>query len=423
MSNRDWIVLGSELSPFTLKLLAMCRYKGLACRHLPDEGGWLENLRISLRKERLVRGRLQLTWPEFTDEDEFPLVPFLFGPNGENLYDSTAIADWLDRHFANLALVPPDPALAFCVRLLDEFADEWMLYLVHHGRWKLSAADNDAGARLAREMRTVTFGWRWPVRHFFSARQVRRLPYLFSVAPEGFSIPGLPRNRQPPARAGFPPTHALLEGSYRRILLALEAILGGQPCLFGHTPTLADFSIYGQIGMNLSDPSADRFIAGTAPHTHAWAVRMHRHAFTQVPSPLEGRGSGRGVMATTDTPSPPPSPPTTGERGYQLSPSLRPLLAEVCRVYVPLMRQNAAACERFKAQGERRFNEAAFDAGRCLYDGELDGMPFRAVAKSFQAKTWRRLCEAWQALGEAERARLGALLPQNHGLGQYSTPQ
>ncbi len=394
MSNRDWIILGSELSPFTLKLLAMCRYKGLACRHLPDEGGWLENLRISLRKERLVRGRLPLTWPEFTDEDEFPLVPFLFGPNGENLYDSTAIAEWLDRHFANLALVPPDPALAFCVRLLDEFADEWMLYLVHHGRWKLSAADNDAGARLAREMRTVTFGWRWPVRHFFSARQVRRLPYLFSVAPEGFSIPGLSRNRQPPARAGFPPTHALLEGSYRRILLALEAILSGQACLFGHTPTLADFSIYGQIGMNLSDPSADRFIAGTAPHTHAWAVRMHRHAFD--------------TAATPD---------------FALRPSLGPLLAEVCRVYVPLMRQNAAACERLKAQGERRFNEAAFDAGRCLYDGELDGMPFRAVAKSFQAKTWRRLCEAWQALGETDRARVETLLPQNHGLGQYSTPQ
>jgi hypothetical protein len=89
-------------------------------------------------------------------------------------------------------------------------------------------------------------------------------------------------------------------------------------------------------------------------------------------------------------------------------------------VYVPLMRQNAAAYERFRKQGETCFNEAAFNAGRCLYDVELDGMRFRAVAKSFQARTWRRLCEAWQVLSPAEQARVEALLPQNHGLGQYS---
>jgi glutathione S-transferase len=392
--TNDWIVLGSELSPFTLKLLAMCRYKGLACRHLPGEGGWLENIRINLRKTRLVRGRLPLTYPKFTDEDEYPLVPFLFGPGGENLYDSTAIGEWLDQHFARLPLIPLDPALNFCVRLLDEFADEWMLYLVHHFRWKVSATDNTAGTRLARELRTLMLGMHWPVRHFFSARQVRRLPYLFSVAPEGYSVPGLPRNRQPPMRAGFPPTHALIEGSYRRILLALEGILTSQEYLIGRVPTLADFSLYGQIGMNLPDPSADRFIAETAPRAHQWVTRMHRYDFDSA--------------VTAD---------------FALGPALKPLLEEVCRVYVPLMQQNAAACERFRQQGETRFNEAAFNAGRCLYDGSLDGMPFRAVAKSFQAKTWRRLCAAWNQLDSAGRNRLEALLPNEHGLGHYSGVQ
>lgn len=54
--NKQWTVYGSELSPFTLKLLAMARYKGLPHRFLPEEGGWLDNLRISIRKEKLVRG-------------------------------------------------------------------------------------------------------------------------------------------------------------------------------------------------------------------------------------------------------------------------------------------------------------------------------------------------------------------------------
>ena len=135
-----------------------------------------------------MAGRLPLTWPQMTELDEFPLVPFLFGPGGENLYDSSAIALWLDGHGPHpneraTALVPvDDPALRFAVRLIDEALDEVGLYLVHHNRWVVSARDNDAGARLAREMRPLLGPLAPLVGHFFPARQVRRLPYLFSVA-------------------------------------------------------------------------------------------------------------------------------------------------------------------------------------------------------------------------------------------------
>ncbi len=379
--NKNWTVYGSELSPFTLKLLAMARYKGLPYRFLPEEGGWLDNLRITIRKEKLVRGLLPLTWPRMTEDDEFPLVPFLFGPDGENLYDSSAVGEWLDqRSAASTSLIPADPALRFTVKLLDEFADEWMLYLVHHYRWKVSAQDNNAGKRLGHELRWITLGVDAPAACFFSARQVRRLPYLFSVAPQGFHIPGLPPDRQPPSREGFPPTHALLEESYRRILLALEPIVSSRPYLFGNAPTLADFSLYGQIGMNLPDPSANRFIATTAPCVHEWVQRLHRHEFNASRKPE-----------------------------LALHEDLAPLLAEVSRVYVPLMQQNAAAVERFRQAGEKRFNERAFNRGLSLYDGELDGTPFRSVAKSFQAKTWRGVLDAWTALPAAEQSQLQRL--------------
>jgi hypothetical protein len=184
----------------------------------------------------------------------------------------------------------------------------------------------------------------------------------------------------------------MLEDSYRRILLALARIMVAQPHLFGAAPTLADFSIYGQIGMNLADPSANAFVAATASSVHRWAERMHRHDFANATAV-----------------------------GPVVSEVLQPLLAEICRVYVPLMQQNAAALERFRRAGETRFNEAAFNAHRCLYDGEIDGAPFRSVAKNFQAKTWRRLCEAWNRLSDGERRRVESVLPPQHGLGRYST--
>jgi hypothetical protein len=79
------------------------------------------------------------------------------------------------------------------------------------------------------------------------------------------------------------------------------------------------------------------------------------------------------------------------------------------------MQQNFDAWRRQRAAGETRFNEAAFDAGRALYDGTLAGHPFRSVAKTFQVQVWRSLCSEWDALAAEERARLGALVPGEAG--------
>ena len=62
-SGRDWLLWGSELSPFALKLALCCRYAGLPHRFLPEQGSWAENWRCVLRVERLKRGGLPITWP------------------------------------------------------------------------------------------------------------------------------------------------------------------------------------------------------------------------------------------------------------------------------------------------------------------------------------------------------------------------
>lgn len=80
-----WVLWGSELSPFALKLALCCRHAGLSYRFLPAQGSWLENWRALLRVEKLRAGRARITWPVMTPEDELPLVPFLLGPQGENL--------------------------------------------------------------------------------------------------------------------------------------------------------------------------------------------------------------------------------------------------------------------------------------------------------------------------------------------------
>lgn len=385
---RPWVVWTSELSPFGLKVILLCRYTKLPLQVLPG-GEFLDSWRYAIRRERLVRRRLPLTWPAMTDDDEFPAVPYLFGPDGENLYDSTAIAAWLDHGLdPERRTHPVEPYARFVAHLIDDYADELGLYIVHHNRWVLSATDNDAGERVGREFRFL-FGPLHPrFGRWFAARQTRRLPYLFSVAREGFRIDGLPPERQPPSRAGFPPTHAFLDEAFERLLGVLEPLLAARPFVLGARFTLTDAALYGQLAMNLSDPSADRRIRERAPCVHQWLGRLHRGD----PSLLEAAGPLR------------------------IDADLSPLLAEICRTHVPLMRQNLAACEAWKAKGERRFNERAFDAGRALYDGEIDDHPFRAVAKTFQARVWKERLAEWHALPGAARAGIEALLPPRHGI-------
>jgi glutathione S-transferase len=396
-------------------------------------------------------------------------VPFLFGPSGENLFDSSAIARWLDRDLEPATRVVPDePRVRFIVNLIDDYADEVGLYMVHHNRWKVAAADNNAGERVAREFRFLSGPAEPLFARWFTARQVRRLPYLFSVAPKGFHIEGLQGHQQPPDRDGFPPTHDMLEDAFDRLLGTMEDLLARRPFVLGDRLTLADAALYGQLSMNLIDPSANVLIRKRAPRTHAWLERLH----AGDPSLLEKRGK----LAVDE--------------------AIRPLLAEIFRVHVPLMQQNVAAYNRFKASIDdgqawsivatahtavvassfllavgvtaavagtptplavttatiswpawlldtsttgyflkysvvvaaligtavavlrsrmkpTSFSEALFNSGRALYDGSIDGRPFRSVAKSFQAKVWRERVAEWRALSAEDRAALADLLP--HG--------
>ncbi|MFN2426526.1 MAG: glutathione S-transferase N-terminal domain-containing protein, partial [Candidatus Binatia bacterium] len=228
--NREpFIVWGPELSPFVLKLESLLVHAGLPLRRLPRDGSRMENIRTSLLIDRAKLGRTARR-PDGDDPlDEYPLVPFLVTPQKDVLYDSSALARWLDARpdAATSALVPTEPPIRFVCSLLDESFDEFVLYMVHHNRWKLAAADNDnPGGRLAREYaKLLPPGTGKLFARWFARRQVRRLPYLFSVAPDGYRVAGLAPTLTPPGRAGYPPTHELLEQTWTRTLSAIEAIL------------------------------------------------------------------------------------------------------------------------------------------------------------------------------------------------------
>lgn len=367
---------GSELSPFALKLRAMLAYAELDYAWLPDDGAARDTRRSAVALELAKRRRLVERHGGLDALDEYPLVPFLFEDDGPIRYDSSALARWIDATHppARGRLFPDAPLERFVAQLIEEGFDELGLYVVHHRRWVTAAADNDAGERLARELRTlIPPGLSRIVARRFARRQVRRLPYLFSVAPPGFALPGVPRALTPPARPGFPATHALLDELWQRLVDAVDEVLAVQPYLLGERFTVADASVYGQLGMNLIDASAAARMRERVPRTYAWLRAIAAGAHTRA----------------------------RGELRYD--PVCARLVDVLRDAFVPLMRQNAAAYERASAAGVTLFDERAFDRGVALYDGELCGHPFRSVVKRFQLRPWRELQAAHAALTPSER--------------------
>ena len=374
---------GLTASPYQLKMQSIADFAGLPWRRLPEQGGPLENLQL-LR--RLRRGQAQDTIQRFPERvaelDEYPAVPY-YTLDGKSLYyDSTGLALHLDSLGLNRpALLPESPAEQFLCRLIDEAFDEFGLYMVHHNRWVTSARTNVMGDMTAREMGAwLPAPIRRNIGRRLARRQSQRCAYLFSVAPPGFDA-GVDASLTPPSRAGFPPTHELLDEAWRRYIDAMEQRLSHQPYLLGERFTLADASAYGQLGMNLVDGRAADLLQERAPITFNWLGRIR-----------DGKHrDNNGELA--------------------LGESLQPLLERISETFMPLMQQNEAAFENAVSNGQDLFNEAAFDRREALYDGTLMGAPFRAVVKSFQVPVWRDLRLAWQALTPEKRQQLHSFCP------------
>ena len=384
----DAVLWGVRLSPFYLKLEACLQFSDHPYRRLPAQGSRVENFKYISRLEQAKRNHSVKRYPQRSPEfDEYPAVPFFSDEANGIQYDSSSIAHWLDDQRASgsraPALNPSAPALSFLNHLIDEAFDEFGLYMVHHMRWVGSAKTQVMGKLLAQEFKTaLPPGGGAILAKSFPRRQVRRCPYLFSVAPKGYQA-GVTRALTPPSRDGFPETHSLLNQCWKRYLKDLDAVLQQQPYILGERFTLADASAYGQLAMNLVDKEAADRLLTLAPTTFNWLKKIEHGQ--HKPNPLK-------------------------ETELLINPVLKGLLNTIMGTFSALMVQNEKAYQLALEQGESSFNEAAFNTGKSLYDGQLLGYPFRSVVKTFQVRVWREIKAHWQSLPPTSQQELRALI-------------
>jgi hypothetical protein len=164
-------------------------------------------------------------------------------------------------------------------------------------------------------------------------------------------------------------TAPVIEESYERLLRLLDAQLTGRRFVFGGRPASADFALYGQLTQLAGfDPTPRAIALRVAPRVVAWV---------DLVEDLSGMEPGDGAWLEAS------------DAGV-----LRPLLAEVGRVYVPFLLANAAALA------------AGASEVRC----GVGGRPWVQAPFPYQAKCLAALRATYAALPSGPRAAVDALL-------------
>ena len=235
--NDQYKVIGSEESPYSVKVRSYFRFKGI-------DHEWM--------------GRAQ-AGDLFAAHAKLPLVPLVVTPDETGLQDSTPLIETLEAQFPEPTINPSDPISRFVSILLEEFGDEWGNKWMFHFRWarevdqigcsrrlaagNLSDADADADAdeeQIEQAAATIR------------SRMVDRVWFVGSneiTAPQ-------------------------IEQSFADMLQLLDSHLADRPYLFGARPAFADFAMWGQIYNARRDHTPAEIISKSTTHVAPWIDRM-----------------------------------------------------------------------------------------------------------------------------------------------------
>jgi glutathione S-transferase len=327
-------LIGAVGSPYTRKMLSLLRY-----RRIPHKITW---------------GQPEVVLPTLGIELPKPvLLPTFILPDANGdlaaATDSTPLIRRLEAMSSDRSVLPVDPALAFIDYLLEDFADEWVTKYMFHYRWHLQADAENAATVLPLNFRVnMPPEQHDQMKNMIPERQIGR---LYVVGSNDTTAP-------------------IIDASYRRYLEAMEAHLQTQPYMLGKRPGAADFAMFGQLTQLVGfDPTPRAIAHQLSPRTVAW---------TSLMEDLSGLEPGADDWNGAD----------------QMPATLRGILTEVGRMYVPALLANSRALQ----------------AGEKSWEAEIDGSPWTQPTFPYQAKCLKWINEQYQALDTEDRARVDRIV-------------
>lgn len=322
---------GAPGSPYTRKMLSVLRYRRIPYRFLPTQGPLVDHL---------PKAKVPLL-PTFYLKDELGELAAVT--------DSTPLIRRLDREYPERRVSPPDPALNFIDELIEDYGDEWLTKAMFHYRWA-HEADAAKSAKVLPAYRGVSVGDEHlaVAGRAFAERQIGRLGYVGSNETTG----------------------PIIEASYARFVEVFDRLLAERPFILGRRPGAGDFGVFGQLSqLSGFDPTPMAVTLAGARRVTAWTDLMEDQS---------------GLEPSDQDWIDPAAPPET----------LTALLAEVGRVYAPVMLANASAV----------------NAGADQVIAQVDGQRWVQAPFPYQAKCLKWLRSSYESLEGKAKNTVNALL-------------
>jgi glutathione S-transferase len=228
---REFIVHGLSVSYFTRKVTGYLDYKDIPWRLRPSIG-----INLDARAAGWNGG-----------------IPVVTTPEGDRIWDSTAVILHLETRYPEPAVMPADPVLCFLAYLLDDLSDEWFYRHAVGTRWLYAENTTSGSWDIAREGSLEVPGSIDATRTLVTEAMTACLPRLGTNAEN---------------------IDAWVHDSLLPWQRALAAHVRAHGYLLGQRPSLADFAFFGgNVGHFINDPVCRRQTEANGPdviaYTHA----------------------------------------------------------------------------------------------------------------------------------------------------------
>ncbi|MCW5890562.1 MAG: glutathione S-transferase C-terminal domain-containing protein [bacterium] len=284
----------------------------------------------------------------------FDMIPVAVTPEDETVQDSSDILDALERRYPEPVLLPPTPLQRIAAHLVELYTDEFLLLPGIHWRWNYEESAAKA-------------------RHDFVAIMGDPGALRFADAVKAFCL----------VAGVVPETIPAIETHVHALLALLEEHLAEHRWLLGAAPTLADCAMMGPFYAHFYlDAASGTLLRTTAPRTCHWIER------TNHPDP-----AGFGPLAADDA----------------LPGGMRALLGMIGRDAMPMILDCVRAVDA-------AIDEGSYEIGReiprvvGMHRGTVCGVAVDRVTLPYTLWMVQRVRGAWEALGDADRARVDRAL-------------
>ena len=240
--SSQYIIYGWKVSPYTQKVLAYLRYKGINHKVVAPS-----ILKLAGEIKRNV-GR--------------PVMPVVKTPEGEWWQDSSEIIDNFERFFPDNPVVPQASKQCIAANLFELHGDEWLCMPALHYRWRVPENYQFALSEFSRNS--------WPWGPSFVGKVIgsqlgkQMRSYLPCLGVEGSIIPGLERYTQ-------------------NLLKWLDTHFSQCDFLLGSKPCIGDFALFGPLWAHLYRDPGTTYLFDKHRNLQNWIQRL-------LKPPLEPNG-------------------------------------------------------------------------------------------------------------------------------------